>query len=404
MPDDRRISELTTAEQTSASDLFETAIPNALSSTGFVSKKNSLATLATFIANTLAFTNLLDTNAKTLIGAINELAQGGSSSSVILGTTDPTSQQGSNGDLYIKYDGTSYAVLGTWVKINDAWRSVELGGGDLDDLDDVTITSVAEGDSIAYDATAHEWKNKKIVKGMAQADYDNLQTKDANTLYVTDGTLPTGTVADTDKIAFSDVSDNDVEKSTTAKAIADLKTIKGLPAASSGHPDSTDKIALYDGTSEYKASIADIINSAFNIDDLAESFATINQSLDYIAVYLHGNNKTVKFPISNVLLPTPTTGTCSLNTTNTSSGSVSYSKSGHIVTVSGYVMPSAATTAKVTILTLPYVPVALINAAAQTDGSPNCVYISADAGSTALELGGHPANYVRFSITYMTNS
>lgn len=72
MPDSKEISALTTAESTSASDLFETALPNAMTETGYVSRKVTLNTIATFILNTLLFPSL-NTTVKNIIGAINEV-------------------------------------------------------------------------------------------------------------------------------------------------------------------------------------------------------------------------------------------------------------------------------------------------------------------------------------------
>ena len=72
MPDTREISALTTAESTSASDLFETALPNAMTETGFISRKVTLGTIANFLLNTLQFSNL-HTTVKNIIGAINEV-------------------------------------------------------------------------------------------------------------------------------------------------------------------------------------------------------------------------------------------------------------------------------------------------------------------------------------------
>ncbi|MBR5299825.1 MAG: hypothetical protein IKU36_06210 [Bacteroidales bacterium] len=237
MPDNMRIPQLTLAEQTSDSDLFETAIPDALSSTGYRSRKNSLATLATFMANTLAFTNLLDTNAKTLIGAINELyaGGGGGGASVSMGTTDPSDASGSNGDLYVKYDGTSYAVLGFWVKINNAWRTISTGGGtafveitqaDYNQLSyadrhsgipylitDGVLPAIEAGD-VTYDNTGSTLSADDVNEAIDELDAEKITNN------FTD--LPTDTIASNDLLAFSDVSDSNKPKSTTAAAVAGL--------------------------------------------------------------------------------------------------------------------------------------------------------------------------------------
>lgn len=72
MPDSKEISALTTAESTSASDLFETALPNAMTETGYVSRKVTLGTIANFLLSTLQFSSL-NTTVKNIIGAINEV-------------------------------------------------------------------------------------------------------------------------------------------------------------------------------------------------------------------------------------------------------------------------------------------------------------------------------------------
>ena len=161
MPDSKEISQLTTAEQTSGSDLFETAIPNAMTESGYVSRKVTANALALLFNNTLQFSSQLQTTSKTLIGAINEIAQGGGGggASVALGTTDPSASSGSNGDLYIKYDGTSYEVLAMFVKINDDWQEIETGGGGeiqcgaFVDYTDLIATVTFTNGSASYTAT-----------------------------------------------------------------------------------------------------------------------------------------------------------------------------------------------------------------------------------------------------------
>jgi hypothetical protein len=116
MPDTKEISALTTAESTSASDLFETALPNAMTETGYISRKVTLNTIANFLLNTLLFPSL-HTTVKNIIGAINELAQG--------------------------------------------------SGQSLDTLNDVDIDSqtLADGQGIVYDAAAQKWKNGAVSGG-----------------------------------------------------------------------------------------------------------------------------------------------------------------------------------------------------------------------------------------------
>lgn len=85
MPDPKEISALTTAESTSASDLFETAIPNAMTETGYISRKVTLGTIANFLLGTLQFSSL-NTTVKNIIGAINEVLSSAGGGTVLTGT------------------------------------------------------------------------------------------------------------------------------------------------------------------------------------------------------------------------------------------------------------------------------------------------------------------------------
>lgn len=85
MPDSKPISALTLAEQTSSNDLFETALPNAMTETGYVSRKVNLNSIASFLFNTLLFQNL-HTTAKTIIAAINEVLSSAGGGVALSGT------------------------------------------------------------------------------------------------------------------------------------------------------------------------------------------------------------------------------------------------------------------------------------------------------------------------------
>jgi hypothetical protein len=151
MPDAKEISALTTAESTSASDLFETALPNAMTETGYISRKVTLGTIANFLLSTLQFSSL-NTTVKNIIGAINELAQG---------------------------SGQSLDAL------NDV------------DIDDQTLTN---GQGIVYDATSQKWKNGTVGGGGSHTYSTTEQVVgtwiDGSTLYektINFGTLPNNT-------------------------------------------------------------------------------------------------------------------------------------------------------------------------------------------------------------------
>lgn len=138
MPDNKSISQLTTAEQTTSSDLFETSIPNG--SLGYLSRKVSLDAIAQFIAKALQYSDL-QTEAKTLIGAINEAAQSGGGASI----EEMTQAEYNALTPEQKADGTLRAISDATTSIND--------------IDDVNISSVADGDALIYDSTSSKWVN-----------------------------------------------------------------------------------------------------------------------------------------------------------------------------------------------------------------------------------------------------
>ena len=90
MPDAKEISALLIAEQTTENDLLETSIPNAMTETGYVSRKITFGTLGAWIAKTLQFASDLHTTAKTIIGAINELKGTELNDTLIAGSTTLT--------------------------------------------------------------------------------------------------------------------------------------------------------------------------------------------------------------------------------------------------------------------------------------------------------------------------
>ena len=67
------IPELETASSITSTDLMEIAKVNSSADTGYDSKKISATMLGNFVAGDLEYQSDLQTTAKTLIGAINEL-------------------------------------------------------------------------------------------------------------------------------------------------------------------------------------------------------------------------------------------------------------------------------------------------------------------------------------------
>lgn len=75
---EKAFSDLDTAGQLDNTDIFAVS---KVSGSGWISAKATLTALATKIATAFNFTSDLQTTAKTLTGAINEVAQGGGGSS-----------------------------------------------------------------------------------------------------------------------------------------------------------------------------------------------------------------------------------------------------------------------------------------------------------------------------------
>ena len=131
---DKKLSEHTTAQGSlTGSELEYVAIPDELSDTGYSSRKITSANKAIAYLSTFLFPVLLDTDSKSIIGAINELAAASGGATVLTGTVAPTSAQGSNGSLYVQYTegtgGASDVVDALYVKLDDEWCEISLGGG-----------------------------------------------------------------------------------------------------------------------------------------------------------------------------------------------------------------------------------------------------------------------------------
>ena len=103
----KSISELTSAVAVDNGTLLEVATPDAGSASGYTSEKVSVAQLADHTANTVIYPTL-QTTAKTLVGAINEAAQGGGGggSSTLAGLTDVDISNPTNGQTLV-YNATS---------------------------------------------------------------------------------------------------------------------------------------------------------------------------------------------------------------------------------------------------------------------------------------------------------
>lgn len=131
---DKKLSEFSTAQSISGNDLEMLAVVDQESATGFSSRRVTAQSKAEAYLNAFYFPLLLNTTAKNIVGAINELAAGGGGSATIMtGTTAPTSAQGENGNLYVQYTagtgGAEDTVDAMFIKLDDEWCEISTGGG-----------------------------------------------------------------------------------------------------------------------------------------------------------------------------------------------------------------------------------------------------------------------------------
>ena len=107
---EKKISELDSAAQINTDDI--TVLSQGNSGTGFASVKATILAIANKIVSGVNFSSALQTTDKTITGAINEVAQGGGG-----------------------------------------------GASELDDLDDVSISSPSNGQVLKYNSQTEEWEN-----------------------------------------------------------------------------------------------------------------------------------------------------------------------------------------------------------------------------------------------------
>ena len=179
--------------------------------------KAPIGQIARKVSESITYTNLT-TNAKTLVGAINELKSLGSP--ILLGTTSPTAQQGANGNLYVQYtEGTGGAddeVDAIFVKIDGAWCEISTGGGGgagghtIVDDDGTSFTQRSNlqiNGSYIEDNSTDDTTEVNVVRSMTKAAYNQLSADEKKGLInITDEASITGkeipmSTADTDKVA-----------------------------------------------------------------------------------------------------------------------------------------------------------------------------------------------------------
>lgn len=175
---DKILSNYPSVTDAAEGSLLYLVIPNVSSATGYTAKKITATDLAKSILNDYTFTNLLDTTAKNVFGAINELASGTYDVSD-LGDVELTSLTGgqilmydSESSKWVNYsldtsvsaDEVSYNNSASGLQATDLQNAVDevassLGSTSLAGLNDVNITSATADQVLKYDATNSKWVN-----------------------------------------------------------------------------------------------------------------------------------------------------------------------------------------------------------------------------------------------------
>ena len=130
---DKKISQLDLVSQINNDAVVPMSQENGGEQTTY---KALITALGAKIAEGMTFSNLA-TTAKNLVGAINEInaGGGGGGAAILIGTSTPSSSQGSNGNLYIQYtEGTGGAddtVDAIFVKLDGTWCEVQTDYADL---------------------------------------------------------------------------------------------------------------------------------------------------------------------------------------------------------------------------------------------------------------------------------
>lgn len=178
---DIKIKDLSAALQIDDSAEFVYTQDNGGTNTTFKAPVNQIARK---IAEGTTYTNL-ETTAKTLVGAINELSHLGNP--IIIGTTAPASSQGANGNIYIQYTagtgGADDTVDGMFIKINGAWCEISTGGGGGSGghtIVDNGGTSLTQRTNLQFngayseDNSTDDTTEVNVVRSMTRAEFDLL--------------------------------------------------------------------------------------------------------------------------------------------------------------------------------------------------------------------------------------
>ena len=212
---------------------------------------------------------------------VDEFGSGGGGASVTLGTTVPSDASGENGDLYVQYDSSTYAVVEYFVKINNSWRKAPYSK--------VVALTQSEYAQITPDPTT------LYIITDAQSSY---QTKSDNNLDTTDKTVVG---------AINEVNTALSGKQNTLKFVtiqASLKTSVNIPAGSNADIFTSDNLKT---------------SNTLDVFDLGSKSDIPANVLFMEFLWANGSNTTVVYK-------DVTSGLCSLRLWNMTGSAVTCSK------------------------------------------------------------------------------
>lgn len=146
MPDSKAISGLTTAESLGASDLLEVSIVNALTETGYISRKITVTELARVITTVLQYSSALNTNAKTITGAINEVLRSVSGGVELEETLEA-------GETSITFTNAAVLTSSTFDFYTDVWG-----------VNPKTVTVIQGAITLTFDAQENDIAVKVVIR------------------------------------------------------------------------------------------------------------------------------------------------------------------------------------------------------------------------------------------------
>ena len=266
---DKKISQLDLVSQINNDAVVPMSQENGGEQTTY---KALITALGAKIAEGMTFSNLA-TTAKNLVGAINEInaGGGGGGAAILIGTSTPSSSQGSNGNLYIQYtEGTGGAddtVDAIYVKLDGAWCEVEtdyadllnkpsinnntLSGNktnaDLGILGDAIPMSTTDPDKVADRIEALEYKKGDVISGYIYTSgmiYDSTHAYcmlPLNKILRSD--ITGGTVGITNTVVFSATGKS---QPTPTSVSLNLSAIENIARLDYTYPSGTFTSSQYD--------------------------------------------------------------------------------------------------------------------------------------------------------------